>query len=209
MAIQVGGSTVINNSLQLQNIASLDSTTTATIGAAAGGATQLITDYTSLSGGSTYSFSLTGGYHAYFLHLHDLRHVSTSICQVRARLTNSSGTAITDNNYLSHFWKGSSTTTQSNITSFLLEEDLYRADSYTGRFSAGIWIYHPQTSSFPTTVNYTALNMYFNSINRGVHGISQRRASEVNNSFYIYCEASGTAVNWGSGGTYALWGIDL
>ena len=37
MAIQVGGTTVVNDSRQLQNIASLDATTTATIGAAAGG----------------------------------------------------------------------------------------------------------------------------------------------------------------------------
>ena len=37
MAIQISGTTVINNSRQLQNIASLDSTTTSTIAAAAGG----------------------------------------------------------------------------------------------------------------------------------------------------------------------------
>lgn len=37
MAIQISGTTVVNNSRQLQNIASLDSTTAATIGAAAGG----------------------------------------------------------------------------------------------------------------------------------------------------------------------------
>ena len=37
MAIQISGTTVINNSRQLKNIASLDSTTTSTIAAAAGG----------------------------------------------------------------------------------------------------------------------------------------------------------------------------
>ena len=37
MAIQISGTTVVNNSRQLQNIASLDSTTAAVIGAAAGG----------------------------------------------------------------------------------------------------------------------------------------------------------------------------
>jgi len=37
MAININGTTVINNSRQLQNIASLDSTTTTTIAAAAGG----------------------------------------------------------------------------------------------------------------------------------------------------------------------------
>lgn len=37
MAIQISGTTVVNNSRQLQNIASLDSTTAATISAVAGG----------------------------------------------------------------------------------------------------------------------------------------------------------------------------
>ena len=37
MALQINGTTVVNNSRQLQNIASLDSTSAATIGAAAGG----------------------------------------------------------------------------------------------------------------------------------------------------------------------------
>jgi hypothetical protein len=39
MAIQISGTTVVNNSRELQNIASLDATTAATIGASAGGST--------------------------------------------------------------------------------------------------------------------------------------------------------------------------
>ena len=212
MALRTGagvGSIRIGNSGELQNITSLDSTTAATIGSAAGGATKLVTDYTSLSGGSTYSFSLTGGYHAYFLHLYDLRHVSTSQCDIMARLTNSSGSAITDNNYQSHYLKGTSSTTQSNMTSFKLAEGIYRADSYTGRYSAGIWIYHAQTSSFPTTLSFDGINHAFSTFNVGILGFGQRRASEVNNSFYIYPQTGSTAVNWGSGGSYALWGVDL
>ena len=42
MAIQISGTTVVNNSRQLQNIASLDSTTTATIASAAGGGSPVI-----------------------------------------------------------------------------------------------------------------------------------------------------------------------
>ena len=42
MAIQISGTTVVNNSRQLQNIASLDSTTTATIAAAVGGSYEII-----------------------------------------------------------------------------------------------------------------------------------------------------------------------
>jgi hypothetical protein len=63
MAIKISGTTVVNDSRQLQNIASLDSTTAATIGAAAGGTAFFEDDaspgliysksYTSTSAGST------------------------------------------------------------------------------------------------------------------------------------------------------------
>jgi hypothetical protein len=49
MALQVSGSTVVNDSLQLQNIASLDATTTATIGAAAGGGVWELNSSTTIS----------------------------------------------------------------------------------------------------------------------------------------------------------------
>ena len=42
MALQISGTTVVNDSRQLQNIASLDSTTTATIASAAGGGSPVI-----------------------------------------------------------------------------------------------------------------------------------------------------------------------
>lgn len=62
MAIQVGGTTVVNDSRQLQNIASLDATTAATISAAGGGATSLITDWTNTPNSDTWSISLSSSY---------------------------------------------------------------------------------------------------------------------------------------------------
>lgn len=55
MAIKIGGTTVINDSRQLQNIASLDSTSSATIAAAAGGST----DWVDLSNSYSWSFTST------------------------------------------------------------------------------------------------------------------------------------------------------
>lgn len=53
MAIQISGTTVVNNSRQLQNIASLDSTTTSTISAAGiGGFSFIDKVYTNASSGS-------------------------------------------------------------------------------------------------------------------------------------------------------------
>jgi hypothetical protein len=52
MALQVSGTTVVNNSRQLQNIASLDNTTTNTIAAAAGGVDYSSPTYASASSGT-------------------------------------------------------------------------------------------------------------------------------------------------------------
>lgn len=62
MAIQISGTTVINNSRQLQNIASLDSTTTSTIAAAAGGGTKIITEQMTFDTSGTFTAPYTGDY---------------------------------------------------------------------------------------------------------------------------------------------------
>lgn len=60
MAIQISGTTVINNSRELQNIASLDATTTATIGAAAGGGSITATASGTLANGDTVCLNSDG-----------------------------------------------------------------------------------------------------------------------------------------------------
>ena len=62
MAIQIGGTTVVNNSRQLQNIASLDSTTTSTIAAAAGGGTKILIEQNTLVSSGTFTAPYTGDY---------------------------------------------------------------------------------------------------------------------------------------------------
>jgi hypothetical protein len=65
MAIQISGTSVINNSRQLQNIASLDSATTATIAAAGVGVGR--TDFTSTGGSTSQTFSLPNAGKAYLI----------------------------------------------------------------------------------------------------------------------------------------------
>ena len=99
MAIQVGGSTVINNSLQLQNIASLDSTTSATIGAAAGGGFEFIGETTITSDTSYIDYTFPSGYKGFKFILNQMCHSdpnANTYRECRVRLTNSSGTLITD-----------------------------------------------------------------------------------------------------------------
>jgi len=62
MALQISGTTVVNNSRELQNIASLDSTTTSTIAAAAGGGTKMITEQKTLNTSGTFTAPYTGDY---------------------------------------------------------------------------------------------------------------------------------------------------
>jgi type 1 fimbria pilin len=68
MAIQVGGTTVINNSRQLQNIASVDATTVAAFGAAGvgGGATGGGSDEIFFENGQTVTtnYTITNGKNA-------------------------------------------------------------------------------------------------------------------------------------------------
>lgn len=62
MAIQTSGTTRISNSGELQNIASLDSTTTSTIAAAAGGGTKIITEQKTFASSGTFTAPYTGDY---------------------------------------------------------------------------------------------------------------------------------------------------
>lgn len=62
MALQISGTTVVNNSRELQNIASLDSTTTSTIAAAAGGGTKILTEQKTFATSGTFTAPYTGDY---------------------------------------------------------------------------------------------------------------------------------------------------
>ena len=97
MAIKVNGTTVINDSRALTNIASLDATTVAAIGAAGvGGATSLITDWTTVStNASSLQISLTGDYDAITIELRDVTVISTRHdFELRIRFKKANGSTI-------------------------------------------------------------------------------------------------------------------
>ena len=101
MAIKVNGTTVINDSRALTNIASLDATTVAAIGAAGvGGATSLITDWTTVSTNASYlEISLTGDYDAITIELRQITVAgSYTDLEIRIRFKDSSGNTINGNN---------------------------------------------------------------------------------------------------------------
>lgn len=99
MAIKVNGTTVINDSRQLQNIASLDATTTATISAAGGGGGWELLQNTDITSDISYiEYNFPAGYSEFRFILNRFKTVQTSAYSydvLRARLKNSSGTLIT------------------------------------------------------------------------------------------------------------------
>ena len=88
MAIQISGTTVVNNSRELQNIASLDATTAATIGAAAGGGVTLLGTLTPTVGATSLTLSSVDLSGYTFLEVH-VNHV---------RLTNNNAWIALNNN---------------------------------------------------------------------------------------------------------------
>ena len=104
MAIKVNGTTVINDSRALTNIASVDATTVAAIGAAGvGGETTLLVDRANIADGTSYvEVSFTGGYQRYIVTLEfarkqDYPSVQESGSYLVAQYSDSSGNQITSN----------------------------------------------------------------------------------------------------------------
>jgi len=206
MAIKVNGTTVINDSRALQNVASVDATTVAAMGAAGvGGASKLITNYTALTGGSTYSFSLTAGYKEYYIAIHDLvsNHVG-ALAELCGRFTNSSNSAITTG-YHYKFFNNSQNGAGSDVNRIIFYDNVFNNSSYVGRMDLLIKITNPQTSSLPTMTSFTAISRAFTtSLESIVQGASTRTTKEVNNSFFLFINGSTFASNGG----YSMWGVD-
>ena len=99
MAIQVSGTSVISDARQLQNIASLDSTTSATIGAAAGGGFEFIGETAITTDTSYIDYTFPTGYKGFKFILNQMCHSdpnANTYRECRIRLTNSSGTLDTN-----------------------------------------------------------------------------------------------------------------
>jgi len=121
MAIQISGTQVISNSRGLTNIASVDATTVAALGAAGvGGATSLITDWTTVStNASSLQISLTGDYDAITIELRNITVASNhNDHEVRIRFKKANGTVISGNNLYATVG-GNNDSAAGNDTSFI------------------------------------------------------------------------------------------
>jgi hypothetical protein len=105
MAIKVNGTTVINDSRALQNVASVDATTVAAMGAAGvGGGLKLLQNTTTTSNATYIDVDFPSGYDWIRIHIGGIRVTNTDYSgELVARLLNSSG-LITSSTYLYHRW---------------------------------------------------------------------------------------------------------
>lgn len=101
MAIKVNGTTVINDSRALQNIASVDATTVTALENAGvgGGAFTEITALTSFSNVSSLTLTLSTAYSVHLIYFFDVDHNDGGDEDFQMRLGNSSGTIITSSTY--------------------------------------------------------------------------------------------------------------
>ena len=101
MAIQIGGTSVINNSRQLQNIASVDATTATAIGnAGVGGAMSLVHSYTIPSGGtSSYTYTFPTGYDTFIVEAKYILGLNNTITYPVLKLSSPTGYIYGTNGY--------------------------------------------------------------------------------------------------------------
>jgi hypothetical protein len=101
MALQISGTTVINNSRNLQNITSVDATTAASIATAGvGGAMSLINTYTIPSGGTnSYTYTFPTGYDTFIVEATKLFGTNNTITYPTLKLSAANGYVYGTNGY--------------------------------------------------------------------------------------------------------------
>ena len=206
MAIKVNGTTVINDSRQLQNVASLDATTVAAIGAAGvGGASTLISDSVSVGTGATFSVSFSGNYRSYRLILNGIN-TGTNFQQLVWRYTDGSGNNMTASNTYAFQYAMSNSTLRYALDDRMTIPEYYHQNYSTDRAYIDMEIYNPNSSTEVTTQqgffwysenNYRS-GTFTSQVSSDQYGIG------ANNSIYFY---HSLGYNF-SGGTYSLWGLN-
>ena len=207
MAIQISGTSVINDSRALQNISSIDTTTKNAISAAGvGGLTTLVADNVSpISSANAIIGPISlGDYHSQtFTFYLKSNGGNTGRCQMR--LYNSSGSAITSD-YQSNTGSGATFAYEGldsriifwgkeplqNNTGDYLKFDVTFTDAYSSTVATGIkW-----STTLRNTLSTSSSGSGYGSAG---HEITQR-----NQSFYLYFE---NGSQWSSASTYSSWGV--
>ena len=115
MAIKVNGTTVINDSRQLQNVASVDATTVAALGAAGvgGGLEEVISTHTVSSAVSTFDISWNNTGYA-LIKLELINMLPSVLSKPRMRFSGDGGSTYYSTDHVNYagWWNGSSNNTQ-------------------------------------------------------------------------------------------------
>ena len=202
MAIKVNGTTVINDSRQLQNVASVDATTVAAMGAAGvGGETTLLVDNANITSGTSYvEVSFTGGYQRYIVTLQWKRKSGYYGLYTAAQYTDSSGNLINTSNSHYVMFTNSNQTEHNGNYAYLnyssLEFNFLNLD-----------VRNPYEANLKTMTDYSFKNLN-NSGTSTVHttGAFWLKRGDTNartNSLRVFVDSNGQM----DSGAYSVWGV--
>ena len=199
MAIQISGTSVINNSRQLQNITSVDATTAAAIGTAGvGGSLSLINTHNFTSNWSTYQYTFPTGYNSFIIEVANLQGPTTNVLVMpRVRLTNSSGSVFTSGYSNGNF---TTTATAGGMADFI---DFGQVYGFIGK-GARFWVHvHSPREAGSRTWGH---GVGISGNNGFVYTYKGSYLTETDNrDFYVY-QANGSG-GFGAMGSLNLWGI--
>lgn len=200
MAIQVNGTQVIGNSRELTNIASVDATTAAAIGAAGvGGASTRLVNNASVGTGTQFEVSFTGGYQYYQIMIGGM--TSTNYADLQARLTNSSGTAITAYEYYFAYNSPASNGIFGYPRIDFIPRNFYRPPASNNTASFILTVSNPYSSTAGTFYQFGAAQ--YNSQEYSVgYGAGHLYTPQVNNSMIFYSSYAFAS------GKYSVWGVN-
>jgi hypothetical protein len=207
MAIQVSGTEVISNARALNNIASVDATTAASIGAAGVGGAMELLQTTSITTDIAYiEYTFPAGYSAFMILLNGMRRqVGGGFLDLR--LTNSGGTLLTGAtdyyNMISPFGSPGSSDRMSDVA-------YMSYDGATNGTSSVIWIYNPLKSD-TVTLMWSQYSAYVQSsaayfFGAGKIQLTNMGVAQANTKVRIYAAGSPEIISGNSSG-YQIYGV--
>ena len=224
MAIKVNGTTVINDSRALTNIASVDATTVAAIGAAGvGGLTTLITEDASMGSGAQLKLSL-GDYDEQIFLISNLRHNSSTpdVGKGGLGLTTTSNALLTGQEYLGIDMRlknsyqvsglGTGTAYYNNyaltVNSYFPSNNTAGGAVNAGRIDGMVRVRNAKSTTKPTELFARFHASYINSPSESWMSTLtySMRYTTANNHICFYFQTSGST--YASGGTYTSWGVN-
>lgn len=218
MALRTGsgsGTVRIGNSGELQNITSLDATTTATIGAAGGGATTLIHDVTLPTSGTlptVIELDLTDRYPMYRCIMTGIEfdYDNGSSGKLTFMYKNSSNTVVTSAYNGAYFGVAAGSVTHRQISNMTIGDIgvVWVDNLYKGIVNLQIDICHANLNTQETMVNFKKGNEYADQHSDTIHGTLWNRNIDYTNYLQIYGTFSGASRGMFNG-KYTMWGIDI